>query len=77
MNLQNLTRYAKSMEQHALRHEAELSHSPGVWIVYFSLAALPIFGIGQLFIPSAQVGQRRYAFCLLAIYVASAAQVYC
>ena len=27
-------------------------HAPGKWLVYFSLAALPIFGIGQMFIPS-------------------------
>ncbi|MGO9108500.1 MAG: DUF4129 domain-containing protein [Thermoguttaceae bacterium] len=46
-------------------------HAPGVWIVYFSLAALPLFGLGQLAIPAAQLGRRRYAFCLLAIYVAS------
>ena len=31
-------------------------HAPGVWVVYFSLAALPLFGIGQLFIPSRQSG---------------------
>jgi hypothetical protein len=46
-------------------------HAPGVWIVYFSLAALPLFGLGQLAIPAAQAEQRRYAFCLLAVYVAS------
>ena len=42
-----------------------------MWIVYFSLAALPLFGLGQLAIPAAQAGRRRYAFCLLAVYVAS------
>ncbi len=46
-------------------------HAPGVWVVYFSLAALPLFGLGQLAIPVAQTGQRRYAFGLLAVYVAS------
>ena len=46
-------------------------HAPGVWIVYFSLAALPLFGLGQLAIPVYQEGRRRYAFFLLAIYVAS------
>jgi hypothetical protein len=46
-------------------------HAPGVWIVYFSLAALPLFGLGQLAIPAAQAERRRYAFCLLAVYVAS------
>src|SRR5262249_27704035 len=47
-------------------------HAPGVWVVYFSLAALPIFGIGQAFIPGTNVGSRQYAFVLLCVYVASA-----
>ena len=46
-------------------------HAPGVWIVFFSLAALPLFGLGQLFIPIADVQSRRHAFTLLLIYVAS------
>lgn len=46
-------------------------HSGGVWVVYFSLAALPIFGFGQRFIPAADQEQRRYVFLLLAVYVAS------
>jgi hypothetical protein len=46
-------------------------HAPGVWIVYFSLAALPLFGLGQLAIPAAQESRRRYVFFLLAVYVAS------
>ena len=45
-------------------------HTPGVWIVYFSVAALPLFGIGQWFIPSDQVELRRQAFWLLVVYVA-------
>jgi hypothetical protein len=28
-------------------------HVPGVWVVYFSLAALPLFGLGQAEIPPA------------------------
>jgi hypothetical protein len=47
-------------------------HTPGVWVLYFSLAALPLFGIGQWWIPAADVGRRRYAFALLAVYVAAA-----
>ena len=45
-------------------------HAPGIWIVYFSLAALPIFGLGQVFIPVENAGSRRYAFGLLCVYVA-------
>jgi hypothetical protein len=47
-------------------------HAPGVWIVYFSLAALPIFGLGQSLIPPGEEERRRYVFWLMAIYVASA-----
>lgn len=46
-------------------------HAPGLWVVYFSLAALPIFGVGQLFIPASNVEGRAYGFQLLAVYVAS------
>ena len=46
-------------------------HAPGVWVIYFSLAALPLFGIGQWFIPASDLGRRQYAFGLLCIYVAS------
>ncbi|GAB4139382.1 MAG: hypothetical protein Tsb009_08250 [Planctomycetaceae bacterium] len=46
-------------------------HAPGMWVVYFSLAALPLFGIGQLLIPSEKVKSRSYAFTLLFVYVAS------
>lgn len=46
-------------------------HAPGLWVLYFSLAALPLFGIGQKWIPASDVGRRQYAFGLLAIYVAA------
>lgn len=46
-------------------------HAPGVWVVYFSLVALPLFGIGQRFIPTGDLESRRSAFWLLSIYVAS------
>ena len=42
---------------------------PGLTVVYFSLAALPIFGLGQRFIAS---DERLYAFQCLFVYVASA-----
>ncbi|MGD0517711.1 MAG: DUF4129 domain-containing protein, partial [Thermoguttaceae bacterium] len=46
-------------------------HAPGVWVIYFSLAALPLFGIGQLFIPVADLSARQSAFDLLCVYTAS------
>jgi hypothetical protein len=44
-------------------------HAPGLTVVYFSLAALPIFGILQGFIPSSDVEARRRAFLSLIAYV--------
>ncbi|HEX5471588.1 MAG TPA: DUF4129 domain-containing protein, partial [Lacipirellulaceae bacterium] len=48
------------------------AHTPGLWVLYFSLAALPLFGIGQHWIPVTEVGRRRYVFGLLLVYVAAA-----
>jgi hypothetical protein len=46
-------------------------HNPGVWVVYFSLAALPLFGLGQSLIPVSDGARRRYAFWLMGIYMGS------
>jgi hypothetical protein len=46
-------------------------HAPGVWVVYFSLAAVALFGVGQLFIPVDNLARRQYAFQLLLVYTAS------
>jgi hypothetical protein len=46
-------------------------HTPGVWVVYFSLAALPIFGLGQSLVPVDQQDRRHYVFWLMVVYVAS------
>ena len=46
-------------------------HAPGLWVVYFSLAALPIFGFGQTMIPAGNAAARGYAFNLLLAYVAA------
>lgn len=50
---------------------AKNPHSPGTWIVYFSLAALPLFGLGQAQIPLEQAERRASASWLFAIYVGS------
>jgi len=46
-------------------------HAPGVWVVYFSLAALPLFGLGQSMVPASDMARRRYVFLLLLCYVAA------
>lgn len=46
-------------------------HTPGLTVVYFSLAALPIFGLGQTLIPSDDPARRAFTFRLAAVYVGS------
>jgi hypothetical protein len=46
-------------------------HAPGLWVVYFSLAALPLFGVGGWFIPASAADVRQRAFLFLVVYVAS------
>ncbi len=46
-------------------------HAPGLWVVYFSLAALPLFGLGQVFIPASDADRRSSAFRYLWFYVAA------
>jgi hypothetical protein len=53
------------------RNKKQRPHAPGLWVLYFSLAALPLFGMGQRWIPASDVGSRRYAFFLLVVYVAA------
>lgn len=47
-------------------------HALGRWVVYFGAATLPLFGIGQWFVPASEVASRRYIFALLCIYLFSA-----
>jgi len=54
------------------RRRSRGTSKPGTWVIYFSLAALPLFGVGQMFIPSTDVLRRRYSFQLLVVYVAAA-----
>lgn len=46
-------------------------HTPGVWVVYFSLAAFPLFGLGQSLIDPGDAARRRFTFLLMAVYVGS------
>jgi hypothetical protein len=48
------------------------SSSPGRWVIYFSLAALPLFGIGQVLLPADAVGSRRLGLAFLVVYMAAA-----
>ena len=45
------------------------AHAPGLWVVYFSMAALPIFGLGQLMISSDAVESHDRSFNYLRVYM--------
>jgi hypothetical protein len=60
------SRYRRYREERERR-----PHNPGLWVVYFSLAALPLFGLGQAWIPVTDTARRQQAFWLMVIYVAS------
>jgi hypothetical protein len=51
------------------REQRDKRRTLGVWVVYFSLAALPLFGLGQSLIPLTAPGRRQFAFWLMAVYV--------
>jgi Domain of unknown function (DUF4129) len=53
------------------REKQKNKRTPGVWVIYFSLAALPLFGLGQTLIPVEETARRQYTFRLMAIYVGS------
>ncbi len=46
--------------------------SPGLWVVYFSLAALPLFGIGQSLLPGDAAGSRRMGLIFVVLYMGAA-----
>ena len=47
-------------------------HTPGVWVLYFALAALPLFALGQSVIPASDEARRSATFWQMALYVGSA-----
>ena len=50
--------------------QGKRKHNPGVWILYFALLAIPVFGLGQLFIQAAPA--RKLAFVCMIAYLFSA-----
>jgi hypothetical protein len=51
------------------REERDKKRILGVWVVYFSLAALPLFGLGQALIPADDIERRQTSFWLMTVYV--------
>jgi hypothetical protein len=47
------------------------SGSPGLWVVYFSLAALPLFGVGQSLLAADAAGSRRMGLIFVVLYMSA------
>lgn len=47
-------------------------HPPGIWLIYFSATALPLFGIGQTLLPSGDMAARHGALNYLLVYLGAA-----
>jgi hypothetical protein len=62
----------KSKSKPKLKRKRAASSSPGLWVVYFSLAALPLFGFGQVLLPADAAGARRTGLGFLVLYMAAA-----
>lgn len=56
---------------HAITDLEPRAHAPGLSVLYFSLAALPLFGLGQWLIPATADARQAAAFGWLTIYLAS------
>jgi hypothetical protein len=51
--------------------EARRPHPPGTWLVYFTLASLPVFGLGQWFVPAVEAERRAGLFWYFLAYISS------
>jgi hypothetical protein len=51
---------------------ARRPHAPGVWLIYFTVASLPLFGLGQWLVPPVQEERRAWLFLYFLAYIASA-----
>jgi len=46
--------------------------APGVWLIYFSLAALPLFGLGEALLPANALAERHRSLVYLWCYLGAA-----
>jgi hypothetical protein len=68
--LLTISKSAKKPAAKLARDEAPpKTHAPGLWVVYFSIGALPLFGFGQVLLPRDDHGGFYYLFT----YVTAAA----
>jgi len=52
--------------------ERKAGHTPGVWVLYFALAALPLFALGQSLISPEDAERRQASFLQMTVYIGSA-----
>ena len=45
--------------------------APGVWLIYFTLASLPLFGLGQWLVPAVEEERRAWLFVYFLAYISS------
>lgn len=60
------------VSQAGKKQKSAVPHSPGLWVVYFSVAAIPLFGIGQVLLPRDDSEARRMGFDYLFVYLLAA-----
>jgi hypothetical protein len=63
---------AKAEPKLKAKRKRVASGSPGSWVVYFSLAALPLFGLGQALLPAHAAGSRRMGLIFVVLYMGAA-----
>ena len=50
---------------------ARRPNAPGVWLIYFTLASLPLFGLGQWLVPAVEEDRRAGLFVYFLAYISS------
>jgi hypothetical protein len=63
---------SKSTSKSKPKRKRVVSGSPGLWVVYFSLAALPLFGVGQSLLPAHDAHARRMGLIFVVLYMSAA-----
>ena len=53
-------------------HRPPTGAAPGAWVLYFSLGALPVFGLGDALMAHVDESRRFLAFALVALYMLAA-----
>ena len=53
------------------KSRSERKNTPGIWVFYFSMAAIPLFGIGQWFVSPGNNGGYAWSVLLFGVYLAA------